>query len=82
MVFDQNAKWTVTKDDLHENVDYTPYEGMELQGYPMATYQRGRLVFDGERVLAEPGQGRLLARGPYAEIAPTGRFPTPFDPFN
>lgn len=81
VLFDPNRRVTLTNAMQHHGSDYTPYEGMELQGYPTATYQRGHLVFDGETVLAQPGQGQLLARAPYAEIVPTGHFPTPFDPF-
>jgi len=81
VLFDPSRRVTLSNAMQHHGSDYTPYESLEVQGYPAATYQRGRLVFDGKRVMAQPGQGQLLARGPYAEIVPTGRFPTPFDPF-
>lgn len=29
---------------LHENVDYTPYEGVELQGYLIMTISRKKKV--------------------------------------
>ena len=41
-------------------VGWSPYEGIELPYRPAATFQRGQAVFDGARVLAEPGQGRFL----------------------
>jgi allantoinase len=41
-------------------VGWSPYEGIELPYRPAATFQRGELVFDGTRVLAEPGQGRFI----------------------
>ena len=41
-------------------VGWSPYEGMELAYRPTATFQRGRLIFDGQRVLAEPGSGRFV----------------------
>lgn len=44
-------------------VAWSPYAGMELPFRPVATFQRGRLVFDGERVLAEPGSGRFVTPG-------------------
>ena len=61
-------------------MDYTPYEGMEVTGWPMVTVSRGEVVFENGKVLGEPGRGRFLPRGPYDFIKPLGRFPTPFDP--
>jgi dihydropyrimidinase len=48
---------------LHENVDYTAYEGMALSGYPVCTISRGEvLVRDGE-FQAAPGRGQYIPRG-------------------
>jgi allantoinase len=41
-------------------VGWSPYEGMELAYRPVATFLRGRMVFDGQHVLAEPGLGRFV----------------------
>jgi dihydropyrimidinase len=82
VLLDPKKRVRLTNAMQHHGSDYTPYEGLEVLGYPVATYQRGRLIFDGETVLAEPGDGRLLMRSAYPEIAPTGRFPTPFYPFS
>ena len=65
---------------MHHGGDYTPYEGMQVTGYPVATYVRGTLVFDGETVVGAPGFGKHLAREPYPYIKPNGIFPTPFNP--
>jgi len=51
-----------------------------LTGWPVATFSRGEQVWDGKTVLARPGRGRLLLRGPYDHIRPAGMLPTPFDP--
>jgi dihydropyrimidinase len=44
VVFDPNHSLTLTPLCLHENVDYTPYEGLSLHGWPVATILSGRLV--------------------------------------
>lgn len=44
----------------HNVVGWSPYEGMELPYRSVATFQRGRLVFDGSTVLAAPGDGRFV----------------------
>jgi dihydropyrimidinase len=37
VLFDPDKKVTLTRSSLHEQVDYTPYEGFKLQGYPVMT---------------------------------------------
>jgi allantoinase len=44
----------------HNVVGWSPYAGIELPYRPVATFLRGRLAFDGTRVLAEPGTGRFV----------------------
>jgi allantoinase len=44
----------------HNVVGWSPYQGIRLPWRVAATYLRGRLAFDGDRVLAEPGQGAFL----------------------
>ena len=45
---------------LHHNVDYTPYEGLDITGWPETVLSRGEmLVRIGEFVAAE-GRGRFL----------------------
>jgi dihydropyrimidinase len=47
---------------LHENCDYTPYEGFHLRGYPVLTMLRGRVICRDGEFVAAPGGGRFLAR--------------------
>ena len=44
----------------HNVVGWSPYEGRRIRHAPIATFQRGRLIFDGDAVLAEPGSGRFV----------------------
>jgi dihydropyrimidinase len=46
---------------LHENCDYTPYEGWRLKGYPVLTMLRGRVIAREGQFIGEPA-GRFLAR--------------------
>jgi allantoinase len=43
----------------HNVVHWSPYEGRLIRHCPVATFQRGRMIFDGTSVLAEPGDGRF-----------------------
>jgi len=44
----------------HNVVGWSPYNGIRLPYSVEATYNRGRLAFDGTRVLAEPGAGQFV----------------------
>jgi dihydropyrimidinase len=65
VIIDPLKRVTLTNKIMHHNSDYTPYEGYECIGYPVATYLRGQMIFDGEQVTGPPGTGRYLPRDPY-----------------
>jgi len=44
----------------HNVVGWSPYNGIELPWTIAGTWLRGQQVFDGTRVLAEPGNGRFV----------------------
>jgi dihydropyrimidinase len=49
--------------DLHHAVDYTPYEGLRVKGWPAITLSRGDLVWDGSQPQGRAGRGRFLECG-------------------
>ncbi len=62
VIFDPVLERTVTKEILHENVDYTPYEGFKVKGYPVATIARGQVMVDNGRFVGQKGTGRFIKR--------------------
>ena len=64
VLFDPELKKTLSNNMLHENVDYTPYEGFKLQGYPVKTLLRGEVLIDGEEEMKIKGKGKYLKCGP------------------
>ncbi len=62
VIFDPNRKVTMTKSMLHENVDYTPYEGMQLTGYPEMTIAAGKILAQNGNFIGEKGRGRFIRR--------------------
>lgn len=80
VIFDPDKSVTLNNAHMHHAGDYTPYEGYTTRGYPAATYVRGTLVFDGEKIVGAPGYGQFLARSPYSLIEPRQRFSSPFNP--
>ncbi len=79
VVWDATRRTTITNALLQHVIDYTPYEGLEVTGWPVATIRRGEIVMRDGKVQADPGSGQFLARAPYAMIKPTGRVPNGFD---
>ena len=62
VIFDPNHSEVVTQSALHENVDYTPYEGIKLSGKARTTLLRGQvLVQDG--VWVGNQEGGCFVRG-------------------
>lgn len=59
------APFKLTNDMLHHNVDYTPFEGIELNQWPRYTILRGEVVWDrdGGGLLGKKGYGKFVARG-------------------
>ncbi len=79
VLWDPARKTTLTNAVMQQAIDYTPYEGLEVTGWPVATIRRGEVVMQDGLVQAEPGSGRFLARAPYDLIRPTGLLPDGFD---
>ncbi len=61
-IWDPERKVTITNDMLHHNVDYTPYEGRTLTGWPVTVLSRGQVICHEGELLGKPGQGQFLKR--------------------
>jgi dihydropyrimidinase len=79
VLWDAGKVVTINNGLMQHVIDYTPYEGMEVTGWPVCTIRRGEVVMRDGIVQAEPGSGQFLARGPYDMIKPTGNVPFGFD---
>jgi dihydropyrimidinase len=64
-VWDPGRKVTLTAADLLSGAGYTPYEGETVTGWPVLVLSRGAVVARDGRVVADPGRGVHLPRGPY-----------------
>jgi len=53
----------ITWDKLHENVDYTPYEGLTVKGVPVLTISRGKIVAKDGVFVGKAGDGQFVRRG-------------------
>lgn len=62
LLLDPAKKMRVTRDILHERVDYTPYEGMECRGWPVMTIARGEIIAKEGNFIGKEGRGRFQRR--------------------
>ena len=59
VIIDPDKNVTLTNDMLHQNVDYTPYEGFELEGYPVLTMSRGQVIVKDNKFIGSKGYGKI-----------------------
>lgn len=60
VVFDPKRTFTIRAENQHSGAGYTLYEGREVLGWPVMSFQRGhRVLWEGE-IVADPGSGRFL----------------------
>jgi dihydropyrimidinase len=64
-IWDLDLTRTVNAADMHDNMDYTPFEGMQLQGWPVTMISRGKVIVEGGELKAERGRGHFLKRAPF-----------------
>ncbi len=62
VIFDPHKNVTISRAILHENVDYTPYDGLALRGYPTMTISRGEVICKAGRFVGRKGRGRYISR--------------------
>ncbi len=62
VIFDLERSVTLSTETLHENVDWTPYDGLEVQGWPSITISRGQILVENDEFCGEAGQGRFVER--------------------
>ena len=79
-IWDPEREVTIRHELLHDNVDYTPYEGMTVCGWPVVTISRGEVVCEDGEPKAERGRGAFLPCDKPSPARPKGRQVTPFNP--
>ena len=62
-IWDPTITRTIRHADLHDGSDYTPYEGIEVTGWPIATLLRGQMIVQNGKLIARKGTGTFLPRG-------------------
>lgn len=79
VLWDPARRVTLTHAMMQQAIDYTPYEGLEVTGWPVATVLRGQFAMRDGVVMATPGSGRYLAVPPYEMVRPRGVLANDFE---
>ncbi len=64
IVVDPNREVSIDPSMLHSEVDYSPYQGMRLKGFPTHTVSRGEVIVSEGTLDAKRGRGRRISRPP------------------
>jgi len=79
-LWDLTKKVEITADALHDNMDYTPYEGRVANAWPTTVISRGRIVVENEELCVERGSGIYLKRDRPEAAKPLQRLVSEIDP--
>ncbi|MCL4112051.1 UNVERIFIED_CONTAM: hypothetical protein GTU68_001619 [Idotea baltica] len=63
VLYDPNATWTISVDNHHMNMDYSAYEGFELNGHVDTVMARGKVIIENGEYLGTKGDGKYQPRG-------------------
>ena len=60
-IWDPNL--TKVAGETHDYVNYNPFEGMEITGWPVTVLTRGQKIVENDKLIANPGDGVFVKRG-------------------
>jgi len=79
-IWDADKDVTISQSMIHDAMDYTPYEGKRIKGWPIATLVRGEVVAEAGDFVGAAGKGRFLKCDISPATKPLGRRTIAFDP--
>ncbi len=64
VIYDPGASFVYGSDTIHMNVDYTAYDGMEINGKVDTVLSRGKVIVENDAYVGTKGDGQYQKRGP------------------
>lgn len=64
VIYDPIKEVTIDYKNLETNCDWSPYQGINITGYPHLTMVRGKIVAEQGKCVGEKGYGKFIKRGP------------------
>jgi dihydropyrimidinase len=62
VIWDPKARHTISAATHHMRVDYSMFEGYQVEGNARTVISRGEVIVDGGQWLGKPGRGAYLRR--------------------
>jgi len=62
IIFEPREKRALSASTMQSQSDFSPYEGLEVQGAIEMTFCRGKIVFDSGKFVGEKGGGQFVSR--------------------
>ena len=62
MILDQEEEKIITTEVLHQHVDYTPFTGMKVKGWPRTVLLRGNILVRDGKLAGSKGSGNYIKR--------------------
>jgi dihydropyrimidinase len=62
VIFDPQRAVRLSTGTLHERVDWTPFDGIEVTGWPIVTISRGEVIVEDGEFRGAAGRGRFVPR--------------------
>jgi len=63
VLYDPDASWTISVDNHHMNMDYSAWEGFEIQGKVDTVMSRGKVILEDGNYTGTKGDGKYQPRG-------------------
>jgi len=67
VIIDPGQTTTIRHETLHDQADYSPWEGFQCQGVIRQTLSHGRVIFSNGEFTGTAGQGHFLRRKPFSQ---------------
>jgi len=68
IIMDPRKSRAIDYKNMETNCDWSPYQGMEMFGFPDITICRGKVIVKGGKFVGKEGYGKFLKRRPGGEI--------------
>ncbi|CAH0529117.1 dihydropyrimidinase [Vibrio hippocampi] len=68
VIWENNQKKTLSVDSQMSKIDFSIFEGMEVQGKPVTTICNGKVAWDNGELKTAPGDGQYITRPAYANF--------------
>ncbi len=66
VIYDSDEEVTLSYKTLHQRVDYCPFEGHTVRGYPRLVLLRGQVIVDNGDFVGRVGYGQFIAGQPFS----------------